>query len=193
MKKKEFASMFSGYKVPKELKSLYEFQKSEGVPSYYSNTFYLLDEENEILESFSTEEKFLQSFLPFAEANSTGSVYAFWIKDKSVTDLEACPVVIFGDEGGVFVVAQNLKELLQIAAYDIEAVVYPDEFFYSDKEELEEEGEYVAAEFYKEYLDWLRSEAKLKPILTIEAVDAVVNEAQEKFGNELETLMSSFN
>lgn len=193
MKKKEFASMFNGYKVPKELKSLYEFQKSEGVPSYYSNAFYLLDEENEILKSFSTEEKFLQSFLPFAEANSVGSVYAFWIKDKSIIDLETCPIVIFGDEGGVFVVAQNLNELLQIAAYDIEAVVYPDDFFYSDKEELDEEGEYVAAEFYKEYLDWLRSEAKLKPILTIEAVDAVVNEAQDRYGNELETLMSSFN
>ncbi|MDR0230281.1 MAG: cell wall assembly protein [Flavobacteriaceae bacterium] len=190
MKKEEFASMFKGYSLPKELKSLFEFQTSEGVPSYYSNAIYLLEEENFIVETFSTDETFVESFLPFAEANSSGSVYAFWIKDASEKSLENCPIVVFGDEGGVFVVAKNLKELLQIAAYDVEIVVVPfEEAFFTDREEDED---YETSEFNKEYLDWLRTEAKLKPILTIEQIDDVLNEADAAYGEALATFVNPF-
>lgn len=189
MKKEEFASMFKGYNLPKELKSLFEFQTSEGVPSYYSNAIYLLEEENSIIETFSTDEVFLQSFLPFAEANSSGSIYAFWVKDASEKSLDNCPIVVFGDEGGVFVVAQNLKELLQVAAYDVEIIVSLEEVFFADKEEDEE---FETSEFNKEYLDWLRTDAKLKPILTIEQIDDVVNAAQETYGEALATFVDPF-
>lgn len=185
MKTKEFISMFKGYNVPKELTSLFELQKSENVPSYYSNGLYLLEEESDILESFSTNEEFLQSFLPFAEANNSGSIYAFWIKDKSVKNLSECPIVVFGDEGGAYVVAANFNVLLQIAAYDVEAFVDAEEFFFSDKDILEEDGEFDATEFNKEYIVWLRNEAKLKPLLTIDGVDEVVAAAEDENGQDL--------
>ncbi|WP_353160558.1 cell wall assembly protein [Myroides odoratus] len=192
MVKQEFTALFKGYKIPKELKSLLEFQVSENIPSYYSNAIYLMTEETPLIESFSTEEEFLKAFIPFAEANSSGSVYAFWINNTEVDDLTQAPIVAFGDEGGVFVVAKNIQELLQIAAYDVEAVVFEDEFYFQDKEVLEEEGEFNPAEFCTEYLDWLRTDAKLKPILTIEGVDAVVDHAQTTYQEKLEQYIKRF-
>ncbi len=192
MVKQEFTALFSGYKIPKELKSLLEFQVSENVPSYYSNAIYLMTEETPLIESYSTEEEFVKAFIPFAEANSSGSIYAFWVYDKGEEDLSKAPIVAFGDDGGFFIVAKNFQELLQIAAYDVEAVVYEDEFYFQDKEVLEEEGEFTAAEFYSEYLDWLRSDAKLKPILTIEDVDAIVDGAQSIYQEKLEQYIKRF-
>ncbi len=192
MVKEEFTALFKGYKVPNEIKSLLEFQTSETIPSYYSNAIYLIDEDPGIIESISEEEEFVNSFVPFAEANSTGSIYAFWVQDKAVKSLDNCPIVVFGDEGGVFIVAKNIKELLQISAYDVEAVVFMEEFYFPDKEELIEEGEFDAAEFNKEFLDWLRTDAKLKPILTIEAIDEVIANAQDQSADELEQFIAKF-
>ncbi|KUF44068.1 cell wall assembly protein [Myroides marinus] len=192
MVKEEFTALFKGYKVPSEIKSLLEFQLSETIPSYYSNAIYLIDEDPGIIESVSDNEDFVNSFIPFAEANSTGSIYAFWVQNKEVKTLDDCPIVVFGDEGGAFVVSKNVKELLQISAYDVEPVVYMDEFYFSDKEELIEEGEYDAAEFNKEYLDWLRTDAKLKPILTVEAIDDVIAVAQDQYGDALEQFVNKF-
>lgn len=192
MVKEEFTALFKGYKVPNEIKSLLEFQTSENIPSYYSNAIYLIDEDPGIIESVSDNEDFVNSFIPFAEANSTGSIYAFWVQNKEVKTLDDCPIVVFGDEGGAFVVSKNVKELLQISAYDVEPVVYMDEFYFSDKEELIEEGEYDAAEFNKEYLDWLRTDAKLKPILTVEAIDDVIAVAQDQYGDALEQFVNKF-
>ncbi|MGS4346775.1 cell wall assembly protein [Myroides odoratus] len=192
MVKQEFTALFKGYKIPKELKSLLEFQVSENIPSYYSNAIFLMTEETDLIESFSTNEEFLKAFIPFAEANSAGSIYAFWINNTETDDLTQTPIVAFGDEGGVFVVANNIQELLQIAAYDVEAVVYEDEFYFQDKEVLEEEAEFDPAEFYTEYLDWLRTDAKLKPVLTIEDVDAIVDRAQATYQEKLEQFMKRF-
>ncbi|MGG5505206.1 MULTISPECIES: cell wall assembly protein [unclassified Myroides] len=192
MVKQEFTALFKGYKIPKELKSLLEFQVSENIPSYYSNAIYLMTEETSLIENYSADEAFLKAFIPFAEANSSGSIYAFWIENTEITDLSNAPVVAFGDEGGIFVVARNIQELLQIAAYDVEAVVYENEFYFQDKEVLEEEGEFTAAEFNMEYLDWLRTEAKLKPVLTIDDVDAIVDQAQEVHQEKLEQYIKRF-
>ena len=192
MVKQEFTALFKGYKIPKELKSLLEFQVSENIPSYYSNAIFLMTEETSLIENYSTDEAFLKSFIPFAEANSSGSIYAFWIENNDTEDLTNAPIVAFGDEGGIFVVASNIQELLQIAAYDVEAVVYEDEFYFPDKEVLEEDGEFTAAEFNMEYLDWLRSDAKLKPILTIEGVDEIVEKAQTTYQEKLEQYSKRF-
>lgn len=189
MVKQQFTALFKGYQIPNELKSLMEFQLLDTIPSYYSNALYLIDEEPGIIESFSEDVEFVNSFIPFAEANSTGSIFTFWVKNEN---LDECPIVIFGDEGGVFIAAKNLKELLQIAAYDVEPVIYDEEFYFSDKEELIEDGEYSNAEFNKEYLDWLRSDAKLKPILTIEDVDTIVNDAQSELQEALDEFLKKY-
>lgn len=46
---------------------------------------------------------------PFAQANFSGSRYALWRMDDQ-PDPGTLPVVVFGDEGGEFVVARGLSE-----------------------------------------------------------------------------------
>ncbi len=192
MVKQEFTALFKGHTIPKELKSLVELQLSESIPSYYSNAIYLTSDETSLIENISVQEEFVKSFIPFAEANSTGSIYAFWINNKENVDLTNSPIVVFGDEGGVFIVTKNIKELLQIAAYDVEPLVFEEEFYFQDKEALEEDGEFDATEFNSEYLEWLRNDAKLKPILTIDDIDAIVEVAQTTYQADLEDFLSKF-
>ncbi len=192
MVKEEFTALFRGNALPKDLKSLLDFQLSENIPSYYSNAIFLINEDPGLIADFSNEQEFVDAFIPFAEADSNGSVYAFWIKEAVDGKLEEAPIVVFGDEGGIFLVASNLSELLQIAAYDVEPIIFEDEFSFPDREILEDEAEYDATEFNKEYLDWLRTEAKLKPILTIDAVDSIVAKAQSSFGAKLQDFVEKF-
>jgi hypothetical protein len=53
--------------------------------------------------------------LPIASATGTGSMYAAW-NDGKAKAVEDMPTVVFGDEGGVHVVAENLEGLLSILA-----------------------------------------------------------------------------
>ncbi|MGW3563745.1 hypothetical protein ACWDSL_07565 [Streptomyces sp. NPDC000941] len=51
----------------------------------------------------------------FAEANGSGSLYALWRIDDR-TDLATLPVAILGDEGGIHLVARDIREFLQFLA-----------------------------------------------------------------------------
>ncbi|MEC4115281.1 cell wall assembly protein [Myroides pelagicus] len=184
MVKEEFTALFKGYKIPNILKNLLDFQTSDSIPSYYSNALYLLTEGDNLIEEVSDNPEFTNAFIPFAEADSAGSIYAFWINDTTNVKVEDLPIVVFGGEEGIHLVAQNLNQLLQIAAYDVEPSIFEEELVFSDKELLIEDDEFVATEFNKEYLDWLRSEAKLKPIVNVEDIDAVIEGVNNEYGIE---------
>ncbi|MET7465682.1 hypothetical protein [Nonomuraea sp. NPDC005501] len=49
--------------------------------------------------------------ISFAQANSSGSMYAIWRKDDRA-DLATPPVVALGDEGGIHLVARDVRELI---------------------------------------------------------------------------------
>lgn len=192
MVKEEFTALFKGYKVPKDLVSLFEFQESDQITSYYSNAIRLLEEESEVVEELSGDEGFVKAFIPFAEADAQGGVYAFWIKDQSQKSLDDMPIVVFAEDGWVYPITSSLKELLQIAAYDVEPALYEDFYGFEDRELLEEDGEFVATEFNKEFLEWLRNDAKLKPLLTFDAVDEVVENAKAKHSEELDEFLNKY-
>ncbi|WP_258018022.1 hypothetical protein [Streptomyces noursei] len=64
------------------------------------------------IDTWSKDPEFLDRFRSFAVVNASGSRYALWrVDDRS--DLATLPVVVFGDEGGIGLVARNLRELFQ--------------------------------------------------------------------------------
>ncbi|MCL2849161.1 MAG: hypothetical protein FWE61_03820 [Micrococcales bacterium] len=71
---------------------------------------------------------------PFAQANGSGSLYALW-DDGTGADPEDWPVIVFGDEGGVYLVAAHLRNLLQLLALDTEISVDFDAHFYLDPDD----------------------------------------------------------
>ncbi|GAA2091863.1 hypothetical protein [Actinomadura alba] len=64
------------------------------------------------IDTWSEDPEFLDNLLAFANANKSGSIYVLWRIDHRA-DLATLPVVVFGDEGGIGVVARNLRELFQ--------------------------------------------------------------------------------
>ncbi len=138
----EFAANFSGLETPSELAALLAFQNDQSDFESYSEGFGLLRDDKGGLRSWSTDEAFLARLMPFAQANGSGSFYALWSDGAG-----NLPVIVFGDEGGVHVVAENVRGLLQILAFDAEPMIDHDAVTYykaDDKEPSDDHEAYVA-------------------------------------------------
>src|SRR6478735_7263510 len=136
----EYAANFAPHPVPGLLAKLYEFQSEHD--DFFSDGFELIVEDKSALHSWSEAPEFLDALFPFAQANGSGSTYALWLREGG--SLDDAPVVIFGDEGGVHLVAENLATLLRLLGYDQEPMVGLDEVYYfkaGDIDPDEEDGE----------------------------------------------------
>ena len=131
----ELTKEFGSYRVPDLLMKLAEFE-TDCSSGYFSESFeFSFDPDKYGLKTYSENEVFLNSFVEFAQADAGGSTYAVWIQE-GVTDLNSAPIVVFGSEGGVHVIAKDMSELLEILAYDAEPMVDWDEvFYYRDEDE----------------------------------------------------------
>ena len=150
----EFSANFDQRPVPPALATLLAFQNQ--APGYYSECFELLVDDKGGLKSWSEDPAFLERLLPFAQANGSGSFYALWVEGDSA-DTSAMPVVVFGDEGGVHLVAEDVGGLLQILGFDAEPMIDLDEVTYyrpDDALDNERRADYVA---------WLSRELGLAP------------------------------
>ncbi|MET9558185.1 hypothetical protein [Streptomyces sp. NPDC006645] len=93
----------------------------------------------------------LARLVPFAQASGSGSFYALWRCDDRA-DLATLPVIRFGDEGDLDVIASGLRDLFRLLAVD-------DEWYAVDDEERGEER----STDHAEYLVWLRRTFGLTP------------------------------
>lgn len=162
--------------LPAELEKLIEFQNERSGFEEYAQGFGLLIEDHSGISSWSEDPAFLEQILPFAQANGSGSIYAFW--KHGAEELSNCPVLVFGDEGGVHVVAENFREFLRLLTYDTEISVDFDEVYF-----YKEEEDYEASEDHEAYLDWLKENFKLDKE---ENPDRVIEAAQEKYKPEFD-------
>jgi hypothetical protein len=115
----DFAKNFRGSPTPDALQKLLDFQNNVSGPHFYANGFELIfSDPPGILETYSSQPEFLNALCIFAQVTASGSDAAIWRVDDQ-TDPSLNPIVVFGDEGGYFVVAQNLLEFLQILTVDV--------------------------------------------------------------------------
>lgn len=178
----EFKTNFAGHTVPPELAKLLAFQDEHGFESY-SGGFGLLADGKSGLHSWSEDEAFLSKLMPFAQATGTGSIYALWSGGAAKSTSEM-PVIVFGDEGGVHVIAENVKELLRLLTFDVEPMVdLGGVSFYKDEDEHE------PSEAAEEYEAWLQSELGLEPV---DDADEIVSAAQLKYKKPFDAWMKTF-
>lgn len=169
MKLREFKKNFSGYEMPKELIFLNEF---ENYISNYSECFGLVLDDKSGISTWSENKDFLKRLMPFAQANGSGSTYALW-DDGENKELNNLPVVVFGDEGGYHIVAENILGLMQLLTFDAEiSVDYAEIYFYKD------EDDYKESENLSVYINWLKENFNLDPINNTKVI---INKAQEKY------------
>lgn len=102
-----------GVAVPVELRRLIRFQQEESEFENYSQGFGIWAGEfyEGLKAGWSADPRFLGNLYPFAQANGTGATYAIW-DDEEGYPLDDMPVVVFGDEGGAWVVADTFGEFL---------------------------------------------------------------------------------
>ena len=111
----EYNDNFLDYEIPKILSDLLAFQVENNCFRMYSKGFGLRYEN---FHNFFTE-KFNKTFIPFATTNSSGSTYGFWINNDSKRLIDF-PIVLFGDEGGINLIAENIFILLSNLTLDME-------------------------------------------------------------------------
>ncbi len=169
MELEEFEQNFKGYAISKELIFLKYFQ--DKLPEY-SQGFHLLVDDKSGIKTWSEEDSFLDRLMPFAQANYSGSTYVIW-DDGTDKPLNELPIVVFGDEGGVHIVAENTLQLMQLLTFDSEIYIDFDQaYFFKDEDDHEESEDNVS------YKNWLKEHFKLDPV---EAPNAIIEAAQNKY------------
>ncbi|SOD67178.1 hypothetical protein SAMN06297387_12917 [Streptomyces zhaozhouensis] len=154
--------MRNAYSPLPELNLLKEFEERLG-PVCYSDGFELREYGADAgLHTWSDHPAFLSRFLPFAQANGSGSDYALWRCDQR-TDLASLPVVFVGDEGDLYVIARNLRELFRLLALDSEPM---SDFGFLGAGS----GDGGHSEGHREFLDWLHQHFGLGPPEDVDAL-----------------------
>ncbi|MFD2970223.1 hypothetical protein [Sphingobacterium bambusae] len=154
---KAFKENWGSTTVPTELEKLIEFQNNVSAPEFYVHGFAVTIDDKQGLKSWSEDPTFLEKLHPFAQANGTGSFYAIW-HDGTVKPIHEMPIVVFGDEGGTHVVAENIRQLMQLITVDVEVSVEFDKvYFYKD-------DSYQESRDLEKYLKWLGGAYNLKQI-----------------------------
>lgn len=156
MELSEFKQNFNDYDLTSELTDLKYFQDKH---LNYSDGFYLLADDKTGIKTWSEDKSFVDRLMPFAQANGSGSIYAIW-NDGTNNKINELPIVVFGDEGGVHIVAENIFQLMQILTFDTEIMVDFDQAsFYKD------EHAYKESKQNSLYKNWLKENYKLDPVI----------------------------
>jgi hypothetical protein len=179
----EFKENLGLAEIPVELEKLIYFQTKISGFENYSQGFGVLIDDKSGLKSWSDDEAFLSKLIPFAQANGSGSFYVIW-DDNRGKQIDQMPIVVFGDEGGAHVVAENIRQLLHLLTYDAEIFVDFDEaYFYKDKKS------YVESDDLNEYLKWLKGDYSLDQI---ENTEPIIQSAQEKYKEKFDKWFAQY-
>lgn len=169
--------MYSPIPVLNELKDLHDSTRD-----YLADGFELhdYDDKGRFPQELDDPE-FLSRLLPFAQANGSGSTYAFWRADDE-TDVARSPIVVFGDEGGQHIIARDFTDFLRLLGFDAEIMVDHDSAYYYREEDDDHSGSHEL------YVGWLR-ERGLTPAGD---PDGVVAAAQEAHGERFRAWITPF-
>jgi hypothetical protein len=187
---KKYAKNFGKLGLPALLAKLVEFQNDVGI-EMFAEGFALMEDDKGLFKgscnpdgkrvaSRAKERDFLDALSPIGSATGTGSVYAIW--NNGAKKAEDMPIVVFGDEGGIHVVAERLDDLLAIVGADVEPMIDWDEVSYFKMKDSEPSPDIRA------YKTWL-ADVGIKPATK---PDTVVRKAQKRYGAAFAAWMKSF-
>jgi hypothetical protein len=180
----ELTKVFGNITIPCILTELLNFNNTVSKDDWFSDGFeFSVDEENYMFKTYSEEEEFLNSLIQFAQADGTGSTYAFWMKDKN-KNLDNVPIVAFGGEGGYHIVAENIKDLFRVLTYDVEPTIDWDSIYYYRDEENHEPSKYI-----DQYRNWLLENHQIN---STKNADKIVQKAQGKFQEEFKEWFAKY-
>ena len=181
----EFKLNFKNLEIPKELIGLVNFQNSIDDDENFSDQFYIGRDYSDKsgISGYSDNDEFTSSIIEFAMADGSGSSYAFWIRNGN-RNLNEAPILAFGSEGGIHIVAKDIKELLQILTFDVEpSTGWEELYFYKDEDDYEPSDKIV------EYKKWALENFSIK---STDDADEIVNDAQEIYEEEFQNWLKKY-
>lgn len=178
--------MDSAFSPVGELNLLSELQERLG-GEFISDGFELTDFGEPQHDSWSDAQEFVEAFLPFAQANGSGSFYAFWRVDDRA-DLATLPIAAFGDEGGIHLTGRHLRDLLCQLASDRPLSIDWDDAYFAEYEGYHRERE-GAPEAHQSYVAWLKQHFGLAPVSD---PNDLIKAARDEFGARFETWIRPF-
>ncbi len=184
---KEYAKVFVGSPVPSVLIDLLTFENVQGLEDNYSDGFSLITNSDFRWSVWSSTIGLSNDLIPFAQADSVGSIYALWCHSGHCQNLNEAPVVVFDEEGNYYVVAYNLLDFLCLLSFDVEPIVDDDGiYFYKDEEN------YEPSPHNRKYKKWLREHYQLSSISSNFAAEILVEYAQHCYGNLFSSWVDHF-
>ena len=179
-----------GREMPIELKKLFEFENKSD--EMYSESFYLYaSDKDEFQYYFDFDEKkskeYTENILVFAKADGTGGFLAFWLEENK-KEIKNAPIINYGSEGDIQVVAKNIRELMRILTFDVELA---DGGCYKYEEDYEESPR------KQEYINWLKKEFNIEPVEEIEdgeseIIKSIIMNAQKTYKIPFENWHASY-
>lgn len=140
----------------------------------YAASFWIVDDEDDFFEYWSdlkdkNRKEFSNIMKIFASADGTGSRYAFWMRDKD-SNYNNAPIICYGSEGEMYVVAEDIKALLKMLSFGSE--ILHEGAFYHDVDSddvLDDEGscyqelisDYPNFEIFR---SWMKNKLKIEPV-----------------------------
>lgn len=178
------------------LDKLYDFQGRYGMESY-SECFYIPEEpyDKSGITGWSSHPDFLNQLEEFACANGSGSTYAYWLINN---DKDKCPIVVFGDEGGIHLVAENITDLIKLLTFDCEISVDIDKayFFKDSVEDYDNEDEYLEdyppSESHTEFVEWAKDNFNIEAVQNNEQSDAIIQNANKKYKTVFQEFLAQY-
>ncbi len=178
----ELEALFAPERVPAQLIDLSAFQTQVGSETYSQALSLCVDDKSGLEHGWSSAPGFLDALYPFASANASGSFYALW-QAPDCSGPETWPIVVFGDEGGEWVVARSLADLLAISAVDVEPMVDHEEvLFHRGKH-------HCPSPDIDQYKAWLARTLGIQPC---EDPNALVAEAQARWQQKFDRWKEPF-
>nr|WP_297529881.1 hypothetical protein [uncultured Roseateles sp.] len=181
----DFAAPFGDLPVPESLLALLRFQNDIGYGNYSAALTLTDDDHDGLRYGWSEDPAFLSRLIPFARATASGSFYALWNPDPSQPPMpDRWPVVAFGDEGGEWIVARDVRELLRVSTCDAEPRIDFDRIHY-----FRSEHHYRKSDGLDAYIEWLRVQLQLAPVDDPEPILAA---AQREWQDDFERWIEPF-
>jgi hypothetical protein len=178
----DFAKNFPNEVAPDALTKLLDFQNNTSKSDFYASGFELIvGAPSGMLESYSSDPDFLKAFFIFAQVTAGGSEGCIWHAKES--DPSTAPIIVFGDEGGYHVIAQNIFEFMQLLTLDTEPSIG------WDSVSMERGDDDSVSPASKTYKSWLKTNFNLAAIKDAEPIIAA---AQAKHQAAFEKWMKKY-
>lgn len=176
----------SALELPESLVELAKFDNKHR--QNYADSFYISnDNDFEDWADECTEEQikeYTSSLLGFACADGTGSTYALWLY-KGITDLEDAPIVCYGSEGQLNVVAENLRQLIKMLSFGAENLHGEGFYHYFDDDDMEDEDFVYLTDFIKYkpsfllFRKWMKETLDIDPVSIEDLENNEIGESEE--------------